>query len=113
MKINLKHFFSLVKAQQKPGEDALLEAMQEKVNWIKKTSTYDLNQRQKVMLEKDKALVVAVENYIAIQHRIINHLFEKLETSQLEAATHFNDKIYAEASLRNYIQQNGKVQPAA
>lgn len=113
--LNLKYFFGLVKAKQKPYEDALIASMQEKVNWIRKTSTYDLNQRQKDSLERDKALVVTTENYIAIQQQIIAHLFQMLEQEQAHTAAHLADKLEAEQTLRNFIKQNheGQVHSAA
>lgn len=113
--LNLKHFFELVKAQQKPYETALISAMQDKVDWIKKYNTYDLNQRQKEALERDKALVVVTENYVTVQHKIITSLFSQLEQAQTEAAAHFADKLKAEQALRDLIQKNYErsIQPAA
>lgn len=115
MKLDLKVFFDLVKAKQKPYEDVLLVAMQKKVDWIKKTSTYDLNQRQKESIERDKTLIAATETYLAVQNQIITHLFEKLEQAQLEIGAHLFDKQAAEEALKNHIkkQQNGEVQSAA
>lgn len=114
-KCNLKYFIGLIKIKQAPFEDDLIAKMQAKVDWIKKTSTYDLNQRQKDSLQKDKDLVVAVETYISIQNQIITHLFEKLEILQTEAGTHLADKLHAEQSLRDLIKQqhDREVQPAA
>lgn len=113
--ITLQQFFTLLKAKQKPYEDALISTMQDKVNWIRKTSTYDLNQRQRESLERDKNLITCAETYIAIQQQIISHLFEKLEQAQTETAFCYADKLAAEQSLRDYIQKNheGKVQSAA
>lgn len=112
--LNLKYFFGLIKAKQKPFEDALLTAMQDKVNWIRKTSTYDLNQRQRESLERDKVLVTTADTYIGIQQQIISHLFQMLEQEQQYTAAHFADKLQAEQALRDLIKkQNGDIHTAA
>ena len=75
----LKTFFNLVKVKQQPYEDYLTATLQDKVNWLKKYSTYNLNDRQKQSIAKDADLVKAVDGYVGIQHEIITHLFGKLE----------------------------------
>jgi predicted metal-dependent hydrolase len=110
MDLNLKLFFGLIKTKQQPFEKNLITALQQKVTWIKKTSTYDLNQRQKDSLQRDRDLVLAIETYLAIQHQIISHLFEKLETAQAETAALLHDKHEAESRLQNLIKrQYGEV----
>lgn len=108
MNLNLDRFFNLIKVKAAPFEDDLIAKMQAKVDWIKKTSGYDLNQRQRDSLERDKALVVATENYISIQHQIITHLFQKLELAQTEIASHLSDKLTAEQQLRDLIAKQNE-----
>lgn len=114
-KCSLKYFSGLIKIKQAPFEDDLIAKMQAKVDWIKKTSGYDLNQRQRESLERDKALVLSVEAYVSIQHQIITHLFEKLEQAQTECAAHLSDKHHAEKELQDFIKRHNEreIQPTA
>lgn len=118
----LKKFFSLLKIKQQPHEDFLTAAIQSKVDQIKKYNSYNLNDRQRETLGKDKTLIRAVDSYVGIQHEIITHLFQKLEAAAAEieglktdAAALYADKLTAEKALTDYIQQNEarKIYPAA
>lgn len=116
MNLNLKVFFELVKKQQQPYEDHLATAMQTKVDWIKKMNAIQLTEGQKKSIERDKDLIIAAENYITVQQKIIGYLFEQLEQTNAISAAHFADKLHAEKALTDYIakdQHEGEVQPAA
>lgn len=118
----LKTFFNLVKVKQQPYEDYLTAAMQEKINWLKKYSTYNLNDRQKQSIAKDTDLIKAVDSYVGVQHEIISHLFGKLEESageiemlKLDAGVMLGEKLAAEKALQDYIRQqhDREIHPAA
>lgn len=116
MNLQLTKFFDLIKAQLKPYEEHLTATMQDKVNWIRKMNGYDLSPKQKESIERDKALIVATENYITNQQKIISYLFEQLEQARAISAAHFADKIHAEQTLINYISEdknNGEIRRSA
>lgn len=118
----LKIFFNLVKVKQQPFEDYLTTAMQDKINWLKKYNSYNLNDRQKQSLAKDTDLIKAVDSYVGVQHEIITHLFNRLEDYaaevemlRLDAGVMLGEKLAAEKALQDYIRQqhDREIQPAA
>ena len=117
MKYDLNVLIALIKKQQEPFETALAGAMQEKVNWIRKMNGLPLTSRQKESLERDKNLIVAAENYLNIQQKVIARLFEQLEQALNINSQLLADKLAADQTLINYIERimndEGKVQPAA
>ena len=107
----IRKFFELLKIKIQPHEDALTKAMQLKVDWIKKASTYNLNDAQRQSIARDKALIATAENYISIQQEIIAHLFTRLEHCAAEieglktdAAFLLTDKLNAEQDLQTLIK---------